>query len=87
MTRKHLALRLTPGKAEEYATKNLRLFFKSGRITVEVWSCLCGDEIGPLYILPDGENMTAKCYYWVLKTYYILFYNRMRAKYSDKVVM
>jgi hypothetical protein len=38
-----------PGREEEYASKNLRPTFKSGRTTVGVWSCYCGDEMGPLY--------------------------------------
>jgi hypothetical protein len=54
---------------------------------VGVWSCFCRDEIGPFYIFPDGENITARRYYWVLKTLFVLFYNKMRAKYKDKVVM
>jgi transposase len=75
------------GREEEYADKNLRPTFKSGRTTVGVWSCFCGDEMGPLYILPDGENMTAKRYHWVLQTKFIPFYNRMKAKYGKEVVM
>jgi hypothetical protein len=54
------------GREEEYADKNLRPTFKSGRTTIRIWSCFCGDEIGPLYILPEGENMTAKRYKYVL---------------------
>jgi transposase len=75
------------GRDKEYAYKNLRPTFKSRRVTVGVWSCFCGDEIGPLYILPEGENMTSKRYHYVLQRYFIPFYNRMRAKYGDEVVM
>jgi hypothetical protein len=80
---------VTKGKsrAEEYAAKNLRSSFKSGRTTVGVYSCFCRNKIGPLYIFPDGENMTAKRYHWVLKTLFVPFYNKMGAKYRDKVVM
>lgn len=75
------------GREEEYANKNLRPTFKSGRTTVGVWSCFCGDEMGPLYILPEGENMTAKRYHWVLQRLYIPFYERMKQKYGKEVVM
>jgi hypothetical protein len=76
-----------PGREEEYASKNLRPTFKSGRTTVGVWSCYCGDEMGPLYILLEGEHMTAKRYKYVLQRLFILFYNEMRSKYGDEVVM
>ena len=55
-----------PGREEEYIDKNLRPTFKSRRTTIGVWSCFYGDEIGPLYMLPEGENITAKRYKWVL---------------------
>jgi hypothetical protein len=42
------------GREEEYIDKNLRPIFKSGRTTIGVWSCFCGDKMGPLYILPRG---------------------------------
>lgn len=76
-----------PGRDEEYADKNLRPSFKSRRVTIGVWSCFCGDHMGPLYILPNGENMTAKRYHWVLQRYFIPFYNRMRALYGEEVVI
>lgn len=76
-----------PGRAEEYTSKNLRPSFKSGRTTVGVWSYFYRDEMGPLYILLEGQNMTAKCYHYMLQRLFILFYNRMREKYSDKVIM
>lgn len=75
------------GREEEYADRNLRPTFKSGRTTVGAWSCFCGDEMGPLYMLPEGENMTAKRYKYVLQRYFIPFYERMRAKYGNEVVM
>jgi hypothetical protein len=76
-----------PGRDEEYASQNLRPTFKSRRTTVGVWSCYCGDEMGPLYMLPEGEHMTAKRYKYVLQRLFIPFYNEMRRKYGDKVVM
>jgi hypothetical protein len=74
-------------REDEYAEKNLRPTFKSGRTIVGVWSCFCGDEIGLLYMLPQGENMTAKRYKYVLQRLFIPFYSRMREKYGDEVVM
>jgi hypothetical protein len=74
-------------REEEYADKNLRPTFKSGRTTVGVWSCFCRDEMGPLYMLLEGENMTAKRYKYVLQQLFGPFYERMRAKYSDEVVI
>jgi transposase len=75
------------GREDEYATKNLRPTFKSGRKSVGVWSCFCGDEMGPLYMLPEGETMTAKRYKYVLQRLFIPFYERMRAKHGEEVVM
>jgi len=43
--------------------------------------------MGLLYILPEGENMTAKQYKYVLQRLFIPFYERMRIKHSDKVIM
>jgi hypothetical protein len=43
--------------------------------------------MGPLYMLPEGENMTAKQYKYVLQQLFIPFYERIRAKYGDEVVM
>jgi hypothetical protein len=57
------------GREEEYTDKNLRPTFKSGRTIVGIWSCFCGDEMGPLYMLPEGENMTAKRYNGYFKHY------------------
>ena len=54
------------GREEKYAEKNLRPTFKNRRTTIGVWSCFYRDEIGPLYMLPEGENMTAKRYKWIL---------------------
>jgi transposase len=75
------------GREEEYADENLRPMFKSGRTSVGVWSCFCGDEMGPLYMLPEGERMTAKRYKYVLQYLFIPFYEEMRAKYGDEVVI
>ena len=55
-----------PGREEEYASKNLRLTFKSRRTTVGMWSCYYRDEMGPLYMLLKGEHMIAKRYKYVL---------------------
>lgn len=74
-------------KDEEMRVKNLKLSFKSGRVIVGVWTVFCGQEIKPLYVLLVGEKMTAKRYYWVLKTHFYLFYNRMRIKYGKEVIM
>jgi hypothetical protein len=38
-------------------------------------------------MLLEGENMTAKRYKYVLQWLFIPFYERMRAKYSNEVVM
>jgi transposase len=75
------------GREEEYVDKNLRPTFKSGRTSVGAWSCFCGDEMGPLYILPEGETMTAKRYKWVLQKLFIPFYEQMVRKYGKDVVM
>jgi transposase len=45
---------VTRGPGEEWNNKNLQPTFKSGRQAVGVWSCFCGDEIGPLVIIPKG---------------------------------
>jgi transposase len=76
-----------PGREEEYAAQNLRPTFKSRRTTVGVWSCYCGDEMGPLYMLLEGEHMTARRYKYVLQKLFIPFYKEMRRKYGDEVVM
>lgn len=54
------------GRNEEYADKNLRPTFKSGREIVGAWGCFCGDELSALYILPKGENIIAKRYKYML---------------------
>jgi len=38
-------------------------------------------------MLLEGENITAKQYKWVLQRLFIPFYERIRRKYRDKVVM
>ena len=43
--------------------------------------------MGPLYMLLEGENIIAKRYKYVLQQLFIPFYKRIRAKYSNKVVM
>src|SRR5664279_753121 len=73
------------GREEEYANKHLRPTFKSGRKTVHVWGAFCGAELGPLYILPEGESMIAKWYKYVLQTYMVPFYNRMKAQHGEEV--
>jgi transposase len=78
---------VTRGVGEEYKLKNLRPTFKSGRTAVGVWTCFCGDEMGPLVIIPKGGTMTAKRYLNTLKKYFIPFYRRMRQKYGTEVVM
>jgi hypothetical protein len=37
---------ITRGPGEEYNDHNLKPTFKSGRTSVGVWSCFCGDEMG-----------------------------------------
>jgi len=43
--------------------------------------------MGPLYILPEGENITAKRYKYVLQRLFVPFYERMKRKYGPEVVM
>jgi hypothetical protein len=38
-------------------------------------------------MLPEGEHMIAKQYKYVLQRLFILFYNEMRRKYGDEVVI
>ena len=38
-------------------------------------------------MLLEGENITVKQYKYILQQLFILFYKRMRAKYSNKVVI
>ena len=78
---------VTRGVGEEFKLKNLRPTFKSGRTAVGVWTCYCGDEMGPLVIIPKGGTMTARRYIQVLKKHFIPFYRRMRKKYGAQVVM
>jgi hypothetical protein len=75
------------GENEEFLKKNLRPTFKSGRTAVGVWSCFCGDEMGPLVILPAGRTITAERYTETLKKYFIPFYRRMRRRRGPGVVM
>jgi transposase len=78
---------VTRGQNEEYKEKNLRPTFKSGRTTVGVWSCYCGDQMGPLVMLPKGGTTTAKRYIETLKKHFIPFYRRIKRKYGKEVVM
>ena len=78
---------VTRGVREEHKLKNLRPTFKSGRTVVRVWTCFCGDEIGPLVIILKGGTITAKRYLNTLKKYFVPFYRRMRKKYGPQVVM
>ena len=78
---------VTRAAGEEYLEKNLKPSFKSGRTTVGVWSCFCGNEMGPLVILEKGETMTAQRYLETVKKYFIPFYRRVRKKYGPEVVM
>jgi len=78
---------VTRGENEEFLEKNLKPTFKSGRTKVGVWTCFCGEDIGPLVIIPKGGTMTALRYIEVLKKYFIPFYRRMVCKYGPEVVM
>lgn len=78
---------VTRGPGEEWEDKNLKPTFKSRRIGVGVWSCFCGNEMGPLVIIPKGGRMTAERYKEVLKDHFIPFYKRMRRKYGPSVVL
>ena len=72
---------------EAFLDKNLKPSFKSGRTSVGVWSCFCGNEMGPLVFIEKGGTMTAKEYMKTLKDHFIPFYRRMRRKYGPEVVM
>lgn len=65
-----------------FLDQNLRPSFKSGRTSVGVWSCYCGDEMGPLVIIEQGERMTAKRYLQTVKKHFLPFYRRMIRKYG-----
>ena len=78
---------VTRGANEEFQERNLRPTFKSGRTKVGVWSCFCGDNMGPLVIIPKGGTMTALRYIDVLKKHFIPFYRRMVSIYGPEVVM
>jgi hypothetical protein len=73
---------VTRGSGEEYLEKNLKLTFKSGRTAVGAWSYFCGDEIGPLVIIPKRGTMAAARYLEMVKKHFIPFYRRMRRKYD-----
>jgi transposase len=75
------------GIKEAYKEEFLKPSFKSGRTAVGVWSCFMGTEMGPLVIIEKGGRMTGKKYLETLKDHFVPFYERMRAKYGDEVVM
>ena len=56
-------------------------------MAIGIWTCFCGENIGPLVIIPKGGTMTAKRYIKVLKKHFILFYKRIRLKYRLEVIM
>jgi len=66
---------VTRGPGEEFLDKNLKPSFKSSYILVGVWSCYCGDEMGPLVIIEKGGRITAKHYLETLKKHFIPFYH------------
>ena len=78
---------VTRDPTEAFLEKNLQPSFKSGRSTVGVWSCYCGDEMGPLVIIEKGGRITAKRYLETVKKHFIPFYRRMVRKYGPEVVM
>jgi hypothetical protein len=45
---------VTHRPSEEWEDKNLQPAFKSGRTSMGVRSCFCGDEMGPLVIILKG---------------------------------
>jgi hypothetical protein len=78
---------VTRRPTEAHLDQNLKPSFKSGRTAVGVWSCYCGDEMGPLVIIEKGGRMTAKRYLQTVKKHVIPFYYRMVRKYGSDVVM
>ncbi|KAF8857048.1 hypothetical protein BDZ45DRAFT_553791, partial [Acephala macrosclerotiorum] len=78
---------VTRGPGEEFLEKNLNFSFKSGRTSVGVWSCFCGNEMGPLVIIEKGGRMNAQRYLQTVKEHFIPFYRRMVEKYGEGVVM
>ena len=78
---------MTRGAGEEYLETNLKPSFKSGHITVSIWSCFYRDRMGPLVILEKGGTMTAQRYLETVKEHFIPFYRRMVRKYGPGVVI
>jgi hypothetical protein len=78
---------VTRGSGEEWLDKNLQPTFKSGRTAVGVWSCYCGNEMGPLVIIPKGGRMNQHRYIETCKKYFVPFYRRMKRKYGKDVVI
>ena len=75
------------GPGEEYEEKNLKPSFKSGRTLIGVWSCFCGNKMGPLVIIEKGGRMTRKRYLATLQEHFIPFYKRMVEKYGPNMIM
>jgi len=67
--------------------KNLKPSFKSGYISIGVWSCYYGSEMGPLVILEKGGRITAVRYLETVKKYYVPFYKYIIEKYRLEVIL
>ena len=78
---------VTRGPGEEWEEKNLKPSFKSGRTSLGVWSCYCGDKMGPLVVIPKGGTMTAERYLETVQKHFLPFYRRMKRKYGASVIM
>lgn len=72
---------------KEFLEKNLKPTFKSRRSKVRVWSYFCGEDIGPLVIIPKGGIIIVLRYIEVLKKHFIPFYRRIVRKYGSEVIM
>jgi hypothetical protein len=72
---------------DTFLEQNLKPSFKSGRTSVGVWSCYCGNEMGLSVILEKGERMTAARHLVTLKKSIVLLYHCMVQKYRKEVVM
>jgi hypothetical protein len=78
---------VTRGSGEEWLDKNLQPTFKSGRTAVGVWSCYCGNKMGPLVIISKGGRINQHRYIETCKKYFVPFYRRMKRKYGKDVVI
>jgi len=65
---------VTRAPGEEWEDRNLKPSFKSGRTSVGVWSCYCGDEMGPLVIVLKGGTMIVERYLETVKTHFLPLY-------------